>query len=95
VSAKGTRRCFAETGPASTTSKMRTRKALGRMDATTGEAECATTQIVHRASSPGLEWWCAAEPYADNNVSSRHINAICFKTDRMNVPQQFCESNLH
>jgi len=83
VSAKGTRRCFAETGPAILMSRMRWRKAPSRMDRATGEAECATTQIVHCASSPGLEWWCAAKPYADNNVSSRHSNAICFTTDRM------------
>jgi hypothetical protein len=56
-----------------------------------GEAECATTQSVHCASSAGLEWWCAAMPYADDTVSSRHSNAICFTTDRMKLTQQNSE----
>lgn len=81
--AKGTRRCFAETGLARTMNRQRKRTALGSLDAATGEAECATTQIVHCASSSGLEWWCAATPYADNSVSSRHTHAICFAIERM------------
>jgi hypothetical protein len=55
---------------------------LETTDNETGEAECATTQIVHCASSLELEWWCAANPYADDSVNNRHKHAICFKIER-------------
>jgi len=43
------------------------------------------TQIVHCDSSRELECWWVAKPYADNSVDSRHSQAICFMTDRMNT----------
>ena len=88
MSAKGTRRCFAGIGPATRISRIRTRKALGRMDAETGEAECATTQTVHWDSSAELECWWVTKLYADKSVSNRHDQAICFKSDRMKTPPQ-------
>jgi hypothetical protein len=85
VSAKGTRRCLADTGSASTMSKTRTKRVFGSLDLATGEAECAATQTEHWASSPKLECWCTATLYADNSVSSRHSQAAGLRTDRMNL----------
>jgi len=64
---------------------MGTTTALGSLDEATGEAECATTQIVHCDSSRELECWWVAKLYADNTVDSRHSQAIHFVTERMNT----------
>jgi hypothetical protein len=56
---------------------------LGREDEETGDAEWATTQIEHCASSLALECWCVAEAYADNNIRNRQNPAIGFNTHRM------------
>jgi len=85
VSAKGTRRWLANNDPTRTTSTTSTRTTLGRLQGATGEAECATTQIVHCDSSRELECWWVAKPYADNSVDSRHNHAIRFMADRMNT----------
>ena len=85
------RRCLADTGSPTRMSRTRTRTGFGSVDLAMGEAECATTQNAHCASSAGLEWWCAAMPYADDTVSSRHSNAICFTTDRMKLTHQNSE----
>ena len=85
MSAKGTKRCLADTGSARTVSRTRTKRVLGTLDLATGEAECATTHTEHWASSPKLECWCAATLYADHSVSSRHSQAIGLRTDRINA----------
>jgi hypothetical protein len=94
VSAKGTRRCLAKNDHTRTTGRTKTRTMLGRLAGATGEAECATTQIVHCDSSTELECWWVAKPYADNSVDSRHNHAIRFMADRMNTfpPDQFTGS---
>ena len=53
--AKDISRCLAETTSASTVARTRAKTVLGSVGAEAGEAECATTQIVHRASSLELE----------------------------------------
>jgi len=63
----------------------RTNVRLGRTAETCGAAEWAVTQIVHFAASPALEWWCATNATAENNVSKRHRNAILFENDRMAI----------
>jgi hypothetical protein len=83
VSAKGTRRCLAESGSAATMICTRIRAALDSSHVATGEAECAMTQTVHFASSRELECWCSAKLYAANSISSRQSHAIGFKADRM------------
>ena len=52
---------------------------------TCGAAEWAVTQTVHFAASLALEWWCATNATAENKVSSRHRNAICFENDRITM----------
>jgi hypothetical protein len=59
-----------------------TRTGVGSVDEAAGEAECATAQTVHCASSPEVEWWCAAKLYADHTVSKRHSHDTRFETDR-------------
>ena len=76
---------MAKNDPAGTTSGTRATATLERLDGATGEAECATMQIVHCDSSRELECWWVAKPYADNSVDSRHNHAIRFMTDRMNT----------
>lgn len=76
-------RCFAETRSATTTAKTKTKTALSRVDGVVGEAECATTQIVHCASSLKLECWCTAKPYADTNITRMQRAASGFNTDRI------------
>jgi hypothetical protein len=63
----------------------RTKVRLGRTAVTCGEAEWAVTQIVHFAASLALEWWCATNATAENNVSSRHRNATRFENDRITI----------
>lgn len=58
-------------------------KVAGRgVEMTWGEAEWAATQTLHFADSIALEWWCAAKASADQNVSTRHSNAMLFDVDR-------------
>jgi len=91
-SAKATRRCLAETGfgwKVATGTKV----VFGSTEVVLGEAEWAATQTVHFAASAALEWWCATNATADNNVSNRHIKAIDFEIDRMQANlQQLNES---
>ncbi len=83
MSAKGMRRCLAESGSACTMGCARITKALGGVHVAAGEAECAITQTVHFASSRELECWWAAKPYADTEVSTTQSHATGFQTDRM------------
>lgn len=81
--AKGMRRCLADRGSTSTTSRTRTRTAVGSLHVAAGEAECATTHTEHWASSRELECVCAAKLYADTNVSNRQSHATGFRARRM------------
>ena len=83
MSAKGIRRCLAETGSASATSSTKTRVVLGSLQVAEGEAECAITQTVHWASSRELECWWTATLNAETHVSNRHSHAAGFNSDRM------------
>jgi len=76
---------LAELGSAKATNCTRIRVVLGSGQDVAGEAECATTQTAHCASSRELECWCAAKPYADTDISSRQSHAVGLKTDRMKL----------
>jgi hypothetical protein len=52
---------------------------------TCGDEECAVTQTEHFAASFALEWWCATNATAENNVSSRHRKAIRFENERITI----------
>ena len=80
---------MAETG-AERVIDARTNVRLGRTAETCGAAEWAVTQIVHFAASLALEWWCATNAAAENNVSSRHRNAIRFENDRITITAVIC-----
>jgi hypothetical protein len=75
---------LAETG-ADLETDVRTKVWLGRTEVACGEVECALAQTVHFAASLALEWWCATRATAENNVSSRHRNAIRFENDRITI----------
>jgi hypothetical protein len=55
--------------------------AFDKLEATTGEAECAATQTVHFAASSELEWWCVVSAYADHRVSNKHSQEM-----RLEIP---------
>lgn len=76
---------MAERGSAGTTNCTKNSVVLGSLHAVAGEAECATTQTVHFASSRALECWWAAKLHADTTVSKTQSHTTGFKTDRMKV----------
>jgi hypothetical protein len=75
---------LAETGAERRTA-IRAKVWLGKTAAAVGAAECAATQTVHFAASFALEWWCATNATAEQNVSSRHSSAIFFENDRIKI----------
>ena len=49
-----------------------------------GKDECAAAQTVHFNASVALEWWCATNATADQNVSNTQKTAMCLTIDRIN-----------
>ena len=49
-----------------------------------GEDECAAAQAAHFNASVALEWWCATNATADQNVSNTQKTAMCLTIDRIN-----------
>ena len=49
-----------------------------------GEDECAAAQTVHFNASVALEWWCATNATADQNVSDTQKTAMCLTIDLIN-----------
>jgi len=76
---------LAEHGSAGTPNRTGTKIVLGSLQDAAGEAECATTQTAHCASSEELECWWATEANANTDISSRQSHAIGFKTDRIKM----------
>jgi hypothetical protein len=62
-----------------------TNVAFGRLEVALGEAECAAMQTVHFTDSLAFACWCIANANADQNVSTRHSQAMRFDIDRMSV----------
>ena len=48
------------------------------------EDECAAAQAAHFNASVALEWWCATNATADQNVSNTQKTAMCLTIDRIN-----------
>jgi len=67
--------------------KTRTNVLFGRAEVAFGEDECAAAQTVHFNASVGLEWWCATNATADQNVSNTQKTAMCLTIDRINGTQ--------
>ena len=49
-----------------------------------GKDECAAAQTVHFNASVALEWWCATNATAEQNVSNTQKTAMCLTIDRIN-----------
>ena len=49
-----------------------------------GKDECAAAQTVHFNASVALEWWCATNATADQNVTNTQKTAMCLTIDRIN-----------
>jgi hypothetical protein len=64
--------------------KTRTNALFGWTEVAFGEDECAAAQTVHFNASVVLEWWCATNATADQNVSNTKKTAMCLKIDRIN-----------
>lgn len=57
--------------------KTRTNVLFGRAEVAFGEDECAVAHTVHFDASVALEWWCATNATADQNVSNKQKAAMC------------------
>jgi len=65
--------------------KTRTNVLFGRAEVGFGEEECAVAQTVHFNASVAVEWWCATNATADQNVSNTQKTAMGLTIDRINV----------
>ena len=82
--ANAARRCLAETD-CDLKVKPRTNVLFGWAEVVFGEDECAAAQTVHFNASVTLEWWCATNATADQNVSKTQKTAMCLTIDRINA----------